>query len=188
MSGYNKNNKNNTKSKNKKQLNNISSTILSKLPKSITTSTVASTMATPLNQQQQLIMSYPTPNTSTPMATNTVVKHKKINNEKISQLTKRVIHLEDTLRETVPKYHGSEYQWFTEKRTQHSEPVFQIIMSCNIRYVSQHCLISWAMCPITDSTFNIHISGKYDLIGIRIDWIMNSNIFCEGLFSWNLPS
>ena len=110
MSGYNKNNKNNTKSKNKKQLNNISSTILSKLPKSITTSTVASTMATPLNQQQQLIMSYPTPNTSTPMATNTVVKHKKINNEKISQLTKRVIHLEDTLRETVPKYHGSEYQ------------------------------------------------------------------------------
>lgn len=67
-------------------------------------------MATPLNQQQQLIMSYPTPNISTPMATNTVVKHKKINNEKISQLTKRVIHLEDTLRETVSKYHGSEYQ------------------------------------------------------------------------------
>ena len=58
-------------------------------------------MATPLNKQQQLIVSYPTPNTSTPMATNTVVKHKKINNEKISQLTKRVVHLEDTLRETV---------------------------------------------------------------------------------------
>ena len=82
MSGYNKNN-NNTKSQNKKQANNISSTIHSTLPKSMTTSTVASTMATPLNQQQQqLNMLDPTPNTSTPMTTNTSVKYERINTKK----------------------------------------------------------------------------------------------------------